>query len=144
MRCLEGIRQALTKSSDLIGKYGLVHTDPEDGVKDNCMLPASRIDKLRSSFGPWLTEVKTASGGPSVLDRVRWSIRDKEKFTILLEDLRDFIDGLHNIVPAVQPRLQRLVRRGIESVKDSDALGLVVDATEKDYPGTFSRSLSSD
>ena len=135
-RCLEGIRQALTMSSDLIEKYGLIQIELEDTSGNQHLLP-SRADKLRSSLGSLLPEVKPTGSGPSVLSRAKWSFCDKGKFIDLLEDLKDFIDGLHSIVPAIQPRHNRLVQRGIESVRDSEALELVIDATEKDYPGTL-------
>jgi hypothetical protein len=131
--CLRGIQTLLTNSKDLIEKYGLVGMDEGEELENPQLSTVNRVDKLRSSLSAMLPN--QVDGGPGVLERAKWALRDKDKFITLVEDLKDFVDGLHGVVPAIQPRHNRLVVRGISSIHDNDALKLVCEATEDDYPG---------
>ncbi|CZR70298.1 uncharacterized protein PAC_20200 [Phialocephala subalpina] len=130
--CLRGIQTILTNSKDLIEKYGLVGMDEGEEIENPQLSTVNRVGKLRSSLSAMLP--KQVDGGPGVLERAKWALRDKDKFITLVEDLKDFVDGLHGVVPAIQPRHNRLVERGISSIRDNDALELVCEATEDDYP----------
>jgi hypothetical protein len=133
--CLRGIQTLLTNSKDLIEKYGLVGMDEGEELENLQLSTINRVDKLRSSLSAMLP--KQVDGGPGVLERTKWALRDKDKFITLVEDLKDFVDGLHSVIPAIQPRHNRLVERGISSIRDNDALELVCEATEDDYPGNL-------
>lgn len=134
--CLDGIKRVLTTSKDLIEKYGLVLTEPGDHSGRQETPLSTRADKLRSCLGALLPEHKPSNNDTGVLERVKWVIHEKAKFITLVEDLKDFIDGLHGVVPAIQQRHNRLVERGINSINDNEALELVFEATGDEYPGT--------
>ena len=132
--CLDGIKRVLTSSSDLTAKYGLVEVEGGDESQPRLLTAPSRVDRLRSCLGGLLPDSKS-DRETQTLDRAKWAICDRRRFVTLVEDLKDFIDGLHGIMPAIQPRHNRLVRRGIHDIRDPDALDLVFEATEDEYPG---------
>lgn len=136
-RCLQGICRALTHSSDLVTKYGLVQVSVREGTNAIAAGPRSRPERLRQSLLTSLATVIPGSPFASVAlgRRMKWAIKDKQRFSVLVEDIKDFIDGLHGIVPAIQPRHKRLVERRIQNIGDPEVLELVAEATSSDYPG---------
>jgi hypothetical protein len=137
-RCLEGIRRALTNSQDLISRYGLFQIEPlHDSTGCVALAPMlqTRAGRLRQGL---ITSLDSLLQGPrhvSIGRRMKWAIKDKQRFNVLVEDIKDFVDGLQAVVPAIQPRHKRLVERGIQSLQDDDVLELVAEATTDDYPG---------
>jgi Ras family protein A len=135
--CLGGIRTLLTNSNDLVEKYGLVDTEPieDDDKQLEDQRGLARVERLRSSLCTLLPNHNMVDSGPDVLARAKWAIRDKGRFVTLVEDLKDFVDGLQGVVPAILPRHNRLVERGISNIDDNEVLQLVLEATDDDYPG---------
>jgi len=82
-----------------------------------------------------MSNSKPLSDDVGVRGRARWAIHDRNKFTLLIQDLKDLIDGLNAITPNTTSRHKRMVPRGLESLCDPEALELVQEATEDDYPG---------
>jgi len=82
-----------------------------------------------------MSDSKPLSDDVGVRGRAHWAIHDRNKFTPLIQDLKDLIDGFNAITPNTTSRHKRMVQRGLESLCDPEALELVQEATEDDYPG---------
>jgi hypothetical protein len=107
--------------------------------------PASvtNVDKLGKAIESALQKGESIQiSHVTTSNRIQWVIRDRDRFQTLVEDLKDFIDGLHGVFPAIQPRHNRLVGRCINSIQEADALQLFLDATEADYPGASCDTVS--
>ena len=68
-----------------------------------------------------------------VLARTKWAIHDKSKFEGLVVHLREFIDGLNQVLPVQQEIQDQTVRNGIVSILDISKLRLVQSACEGSY-----------
>ncbi|KAK7989833.1 hypothetical protein PG989_010148 [Apiospora arundinis] len=69
--------------------------------------------------------------------RARWVVADKDKFTALLTDLKDYNDGLEQLFPASRiPAIQRTwVAELLQSAKrDVEQLSLLENASNEVYP----------
>ncbi|KAF3344964.1 hypothetical protein VdG2_07150 [Verticillium dahliae VDG2] len=69
--------------------------------------------------------------------RAKWVIADKEKFTALLRDLKDFNDGLDQLFPPSRlPSLHRAWRHSLldHAQRDVAELALLASSAEDSYP----------
>jgi hypothetical protein len=92
---------------------------------------------MKETSSYWLRScrLRRSDSGFGVRGRARWAIHDRNKFILLIQDLKDLIDGLNAITPNTTSRHKRMVQRGLESLCDPEALELVREAMEDDYPG---------
>lgn len=126
-------------SEDLRSRYGLTSTsaagatDQPKRVEGPGRSSKSRVQALVPASLPDSTRRPDDVG---VCGRARWAIHDKTKFTLLIQDLKDMIDGLNAITPNTTSRHKRMVQRELESLCDPESLELIQEATEDDYPGT--------
>ena len=125
-------------SEKLSNRYGLTSTsvacvtDQQERVEALSPSSKSRVQALMPASLP---DLGRRPEGVGVCGRARWAIHDKEKFTLLIQDLKDMIDGLNAITPNTTSRHKRMVQRELESLCDPESLELIREATEDDYPG---------
>ena len=72
-------------------------------------------------------------GRPSLLSRTRWAIDDNVKFESLINHLKDFLDGLNQVLPVPQESQDRIWRDDIASIIDISKLRLIQTACEGPY-----------
>ena len=135
---LNMIWQIFANSQELVNRYGLQACEGVD--RANQMRTAPLLPRVLPSISSSM--ISFSARGPEatrtglgVLGRVRWAIHDKAKFVLLVQTLKDLIDGLNAATPNIIARHKRMVRREIESVDDPKTLELPQRATEYDYPG---------
>lgn len=104
-RVLDGIKKLLSDGKTLRDRYGLV--DYEE-VKHDIVLDdkvettasSTRLQHFFESFDKLSLHIETPRREYSVSSRFKWVIRDKEKFTSLMNELSYFISRLNFLVPA--------------------------------------------
>lgn len=73
----------------------------------------------------------------TILRRLTWSIKDKERFIVLANDLKDLNDGLYDLLPVrSQLFLSQVLNAEILSSKSDPAdLQVVAEVSNPNYPG---------
>jgi hypothetical protein len=66
-----------------------------------------------------------------LLSKTKWAIHKKPEFEGLIVHLRDFIDGLYQVIPVGRASQDRLVQEDIASILDLSKLHLVKEACEE-------------
>lgn len=125
-------------SEDLSNRYGLTSTgvagDIDQQKRGEASGPSSKT-RVQALLPASLPDSKRRPDDVGVCGRARWAIHDKTKFTLLIQDLKDMIDGLNAITPNTTSRHKRMVQREFQSLSDPESLELIKEATEDDYPG---------
>jgi hypothetical protein len=107
MRCLAQIESLLLNAEKLRKRYGLqsvtqeviASRDNASILKSNCT-KFSEVSKTRSwKRGHRIENGGADARGASILQKTRWAINDGDEFERLIKHLRDFIDGLYQIIP---------------------------------------------
>ncbi|KAF6805770.1 hypothetical protein CSOJ01_09268 [Colletotrichum sojae] len=125
----EGIMRELhatvTDFQRLRERYGLV--DGEGG----------RERMVASGAGEKVKQETDRSWRREFSRRAKWVIADKDKFTALLKDLKDFNDGLEQLFPPSRlPSLHRAWRHSLldSAARDVAQLSLLESSSEDSYP----------
>ncbi|KAI5466063.1 prion-inhibition and propagation-domain-containing protein [Mariannaea sp. PMI_226] len=164
MQILEELHVTVTDFRKLRDKYGLVDEaacsegrDSKGRAKTGKKTPSPpssksrngsrENDKVKGSLSDSLTASSERSWKKEFSLRARWVISDKEKFSALLKDLRDFNDGLERLFPPSHlPSFQRAwTHQLLESAqRDLTQLSLLEKAATGIYPQlTASATLKS-
>ena len=72
--------------------------------------------------------------------RTKWAILDKNRFQGLVHDLKDFIDGLNQILPVDRQIQDQIAMADIESITDQARLRLIQEASKDSYPAWSSNA----
>jgi len=107
------IRVLLGDASNLKEKYGLAEA-PAQGLTDSSQALSARdsapwMEKFVRDFAAF--QIRARQEKPSVGMRLKWVIRDKEKFQGLITELEYFISKLRELVPSAPQSLNTLGRR---------------------------------
>jgi hypothetical protein len=126
---LKQLLDTITDFHKLQDRYGL-RAQEKNGVPDS----KNQDQTLKGRKSP---EIDKPKGRLDELRlRARWVIQDKEKFQLLLSDLKDFNDGLERLFPG---RSQATLTRAwqnelLSTLKDVAQLDLVESASSGVYP----------
>jgi hypothetical protein len=136
---LENIKHVLTDSQRLREKYAL----GEMSESPVAITATQRIDFVsrtslyifRGSYNRLCNRIAQNLPRVSPARRVTWAIRDRERFSDLVKDLRELVDGLVGLAPG-PTQTDRIIEDDIASLR-IDNLRLVEEATrnEEAYRG---------
>jgi len=141
-RCLEQIKSLLTNATELEAKYGVqkvIHSNaiwelPSTGN----LVSVNSMNIFKGSYRRFWVRYGSGANRPSVLEKTKWAIRDKSKFDTLIVHLKEFIDGLKELVPVskeLRESQDRLLQGDIASIPDRSRLELVQSACAESYRG---------
>ncbi|KAL6902614.1 prion-inhibition and propagation domain-containing protein [Trichoderma evansii] len=135
---LEQLHGTVTDFRKLQDRYGLVG---EEAVEKNGGHESKGDDEKKKANGATKRRTSTTTNERSWRKelglRTKWVIGDKEKFTNLLKDLKDFNDGLERLFPPSQvPSFQRAWTHQLldRAQRDLAELSLLENASSGIYP----------
>ncbi|KAJ4271898.1 hypothetical protein NW762_000607 [Fusarium torreyae] len=147
LQILEELHSAVTDFKKLKDRYGLVDEGGRGSGSLEVTKTKSRKSPSPSRMGSKDEEAQKSNGlsksiserswGKEMSLRARWVIADKDKFINLLNDLRDFNDGLERLFPPSHlPSFQRAwTHQLLESAqRDITQLSLLETASTGVYP----------
>ena len=118
-RILRQIEKLLTDSEVLRSSYGL--TTQESSQSRTVDFLSSESFKLFriSSKRFWTRNALRLNSDPQltrggVLTKTKWAIYAKERFQGLVNDVKDFIDNLYELVPIERETQERIIKEDIE------------------------------
>ena len=73
---------------------------------------------------------------PDMLKKAQWVVHDRKKFQLLIQEVKELIDGLQDITKGLSSidRQDEVIYTRVMSIRDVDTLALVADVCEDDHP----------
>jgi len=106
-----------------------------------CQNEESRYDRLLSaSFANFRLSTRSGKAPRRFIKKVRWVIYDSKKFDDFISEIRILIDSLKDITSyiATGAKQEKVVERGILTIKDVDVLEAISEVCEVDHPNLSS------
>src|SRR2546421_941029 len=98
-RCLWSIRTLLTDAEALENQYGLrPATKGTATIWSKDALSTNSLSIFRASYKRFCVRFAGSHGRVSTLSKAKWAIHDKPNFEALVQDLRNLVDGLMQVV----------------------------------------------
>lgn len=128
--CLERIKELFSDTDKLEKKFGVKPSALDEGSRDAGVDPLSRnsMNVFKKSYKRFWVRRATTSEKHSLVSQTKWAIHDKTKFEDLRAHLKDFVDGLIEIVPISKESQDRVIEGDISSIIDLSNLRLVQSA----------------
>ena len=124
-------------TSKIETRYGVRSCSTHEAATDPFVQTGEQavVSKLASAFRNYNVQVPHSSN-VNLKRRTRWVIRDRAKFSMMIAEVKDLVDGLHNITQALSSRAQQdeLMTSRIGLIEDQKTLALVSEVCEEDYP----------
>ena len=70
----------------------------------------------------------------SFAQKAAWALYEEKHFNRLIEDVTTLVDGLVELFPATQGRLQHFLFEEAQEMKEEPSLGVLEEAAKDDYP----------
>ncbi|MCJ1381186.1 hypothetical protein MMC17_004295 [Xylographa soralifera] len=127
-RFLITIHMIFTDTDKMEEKYGLQYSGSSSP-------PGNSLH--RAPFTRYASTIhKSKVGKSSSSNKFSWAIQDRSKFSAMITDLKDLIDGLENIVPEDNMKRQQLITKDIISLfPDVASLRLIQEACTDTHLG---------
>ncbi|KAG8533583.1 uncharacterized protein KY384_001323 [Bacidia gigantensis] len=131
---LQQLKLLLNDGSVLKSNYGLqkITGANEQGLEVD--RPRGLDDSFESRFQKLSLSLAQTQKRAGTVDKVRWAVKDKRKFTELVDHVRQLVDGLIEITPDLQPRQREKVQEDISVLKDPEDLRLIQEACSASHP----------
>ncbi|KAI8712794.1 hypothetical protein NCS52_01378600 [Fusarium sp. LHS14.1] len=134
---LSCIRLLLTDASTLKSKYGLSQTDDEAPASEITSVPsisAWRMRVFNGQYEEFKKQISQHSDKP-FHSRIRWAVRDKQKFEGFVRDLADFIASLDKLTPVAhgQPSLRNMTDDDVKTIRGLRDLKLLLEASQESH-----------
>jgi hypothetical protein len=130
-RILEGIQKLFHEADALKSKYGLDKVSNKQnpssaGIEGSVICSSSFESSPLVQFQTRFSEFHRKTG---LRAKSRWAIRDFSKFTGLIQNLKDLLDGLNQITTSTRTTILKgnLVRRETEAIPDLRTLKIIGD-----------------
>ena len=127
---LEMLKSLVMDAEILQHRYGGQQTE---SPAESASTPTSQITKLFDNLSVIESGSRTP---PKFKNRVRWVIRDEEKFRALLADIKGLIGGLQeltNILMSVHDQRSKMSAK-LETINDVETLDLISSACATNHP----------
>lgn len=98
-RCILQIISLLTDAQKLQVEYGGRQTAQEERQRSIAAMSVNSMSIFRTTKLRFFARAGGLNEPPNWLSRIKWAIRDGAKFRILLSHLKDFVDGIIQLVP---------------------------------------------
>lgn len=131
-RILENVQKLFHDADALRSKYGLEKAS-ENAARQTATVEGSIICTSlfeTSSFVQFQKRVAGYHQKAGLMSKTRWAIRDNGKFTSLITNLKDLLDGLDQITTSARTSILKgsLVRQETESISDLRTLKIIEES----------------
>jgi hypothetical protein len=128
------ILQIFNDSSKIKDKYGCKE------FAESMQIDHDGSDIIRKFAAPFKNfKVRGAPRGRqpnNALQKAQWVVRDRKKFQLLIQEVKELIDGLQDITERLSSTAQQdeAIYTRVMNIRDVDTLELVADVCEEDHP----------
>jgi hypothetical protein len=142
-RCLDKIKSLLSDTDKFQNVYGLRSAgDIEKNARNHSILSSNSMNVFKTSYRRFWARFAGNQSRSTLAMRTRWAIHDKTKFEGLIHHLKDFIDGLNQVVLINRETQDQIMHDDIVSILDISKLRLIQSACEGSYT-TLSKTAST-
>lgn len=133
-RILKCINTVFEDSNALVERYGVVRVDGPaiEAVAEHKLVTLSsrQMNRFRS-VKKRLRITKREEPAISLVKGARWAVKDRQRFSDLVDDLRQYIDGLKAITETSQGPQEgrRMIYEEIQTLPDTADVELLIKAT---------------
>ena len=124
-------------TSKIESRYGVRRCSSLDAAADPFEETGvqATVNKLASAFRNYDVHIPRTSN-VGLQHKTRWVIRDREKFSLLISEVKELVDGLHNVTQALSSRAQQeeMMTGRFGLIVDQATLTMVSEVCEEDYP----------
>ena len=94
------------------------------------------IGHLAASFASFSIRAPHHSATTKAVQKFVWVVHDRKKFSGLVTEIKDLVDGLQNVTSPSTPvaRQKAKVKRRIMNIRDAETLSAIAEACSEDYP----------
>lgn len=132
---LSCIQNIFTDSQKLVDRYGIIQTAEVSNLeasKDSLDLHGmteKQMTKFKSSYQKFSSRINAVRQNTPLMQKTRWAIRDRTKFSRLADDLKYFIDALYEICPTSASQQASMIAEAIRSLQGPKAIKIVQEAS---------------
>lgn len=131
-RCFRSIESLLTDSEELRKSYGVRNSDlSRDRTID--FLSSNSMNIFRIAYSRFRTRHVSRNPRPTLASRTKWAIYEQTKFEQLINNLKDLIDGLYQIIHVDKETQDNIIIADIGLIEDLSQLRLLDAASEGSY-----------
>ena len=133
-RILNCIIRIFTDTEALVARYGLQDAQPGDCFREDKALSTNQLTKFQASYRQFQARIEHEQNKATFLNKTRWAIKDRSKFTNLVDEIRQFVNSLKDITEfsgnCLKQRQRAAIEEEIEALADVRSIRLVKDASE--------------
>ena len=123
----------LTDSERLRSEYGAIPSSSAATSPSMGLVSSSRMKSFAKSYQQLQIRMGLRQESVRFSARAKWAIRDRERFSSLINELRVFVHYLNELLPTSENHQRLLVREEIERLAhDVSSLRLVQEASARD------------
>ena len=140
-RILEAIKLLLTNSDDLVSYYGLAIDDSnsvELSTMNRSYVSSNRAQAFRTAFVQFQDRISRQQTKVSVGPKIRWAIKDRKKFSSLLDVVHELVNGLYELVVIPRQFERLMVREDVDSLKNDTAEFRLLQIASEGQPDAWS------
>jgi len=134
-RVLASIRLLLSESSSLQQRYGLTPVTENIVTEVTPIISGPRMACFIKEFCALNVQVGSGSKHIPAKEKIRWVIRDKAKFEVLIGELSSFIIKLNDLTPAERTITISMTTEDLENITSLQKLQLVLEASANSKKG---------
>jgi len=134
-RVLASIRLLLSESNSLQQRYGLTPVTENIVTEVTPIISGPRMACFIKEFCALNVHVGSRSKHIPAKEKIRWVIRDKAKFEVLIGELSSFIIKLNDLTPAERTVTISMTTEDLENITSLQKLQLVLEASVNSEKG---------
>lgn len=130
-RVLEGIKRLLSDGRVLKDRYGLVdYLEERHGtvLYEKMDLSCTRLQQFIERFNRLSLHTEMPRREYSITARVKWVVRDKEKFASLINELSYFVSRLNALIPAHEQSSMTMTEEDMAQIRSIPQLKVIAQA----------------
>jgi hypothetical protein len=146
-RILTNIQRLFHDADALRSKYGLEKASSKPPIStttiDRSVICQSPFEN--SPFAQFQERVSSFHQRAGLMTKTRWAIRNNGKFIKLINNLKDLLDGLHQITTSPETSIMKgfLIRQEVEFISDLRTLNIIEEScSDKDWKSCASAASS--
>ncbi|KAL8801681.1 MAG: hypothetical protein Q9200_006866 [Gallowayella weberi] len=129
LNCIRLLFEDTTALSDRYGLKPITHDASLsiESSSSHLTLPL----RLKASYNRFKSRIDQNHTKIHASKKARWAIRDRQKFACLVEEIRQFVDGLEAVTESIPISAKRaaLIREELSTVEDLEDLSLIAEAS---------------
>ncbi|KAF2649886.1 hypothetical protein K491DRAFT_609918 [Lophiostoma macrostomum CBS 122681] len=129
-RILASVKRLLSEGTELQSRFGLVAaSEDDDTVMAEPTISEPRMQRFLKDFKQLKLDGHVSLQKLSYTKAMRWAIKDKQKFDLLIKDLSYFVSRLNTVIPEMSNSIFSMTRDDLRALRSLSKLRMVLEAS---------------